>query len=85
MQAVSRTLLHRCESPEAQGLIKELICVCPNCDEPPLATCECDFAQKQRGYIEGALALGFSKEEIVDTLVGKFGTKVLATPPPPKG
>jgi cytochrome c-type biogenesis protein CcmH len=53
---------------------------CPTCNTP-LNVSNAPVAQDMKAYIAKRINLGWSKQRIIDGLVGEFGKDVLATPP----
>jgi cytochrome c-type biogenesis protein CcmH len=53
--------------------------MCPTCGVP-LSQAFSPQAERERSFIRAEIAKGRSKEQIKDTLVSEFGTRVLATP-----
>lgn len=53
---------------------------CPTCNTP-LDVSNAPVAQDMKAYIARRIEAGWSKQRIIDGLVGEFGQQVLATPP----
>ena len=53
---------------------------CPTCNTP-LDVSNAPVAQDMKAYIAVHIRRGETKQQIIDGLVGEFGTEVLATPP----
>lgn len=60
---------------------KELACLCDTCPRRPLDECTCGYAQQQQARIDGLLAEGKTKQEVIDVFVAEFGKRVLSKPP----
>ncbi len=54
--------------------------MCPSCREP-LALAQSVQAEDERDYVRGLIAQGLTKPQIIQALVGQYGTAVLAKPP----
>jgi cytochrome c-type biogenesis protein CcmH len=60
---------------------KELACLCDTCPRRPLDECTCGYAQQQQARIDGLLAEGKTKQQIIDGFIAEFGKHVLSKPP----
>lgn len=60
---------------------KELACLCGTCPRRPLNECTCGYAQQQQKRIDGLLAEGKTKQQVIDIYIAEFGKEVLSKPP----
>jgi cytochrome c-type biogenesis protein CcmH/NrfF len=62
----------------ARAITSQLICPC-SCGEI-LSGCTCDTGKGMQGFVTDALKSGKGKDEIVASLVGKYGEVILGAP-----
>lgn len=71
------------ERLDVDNMAKEFFCTC-GCNML-LSVCEtqmtCSVASSMKGEIQGMINQGMSKQEIIDSMIGKYGNTVLAVPP----
>lgn len=63
---------------EASDLINELMC--PSDCVETLAVCQMPESVQMRAFVKEKVATGWSKQQIVDTLVAQYGERILAAP-----
>ncbi len=63
---------------DAKELINELMC--PSDCVETLAVCQMPEAVSMRNFVKEKADAGWSKQQIVDTLVGQYGERILAAP-----
>ena len=63
---------------DATDLINELMC--PSDCVETLAICQMTEAAQMRDFIKEKVAGGWSKQQVVDTLVAQYGERILAAP-----
>ncbi len=63
---------------DAADLINELMC--PSDCVETLAVCQMPESVQMRAFVKEKVASGWSKQQIVDTLVSQYGERILAAP-----
>jgi cytochrome c-type biogenesis protein CcmH/NrfF len=70
----------RIDNDTERGLFKSLRCQC-GCPDDLLSTCSCGDAEAARDRLRAKLALGETKEQILEEYQHEFGTAALSVPP----
>ncbi|MCK6549490.1 cytochrome c-type biogenesis protein CcmH [Myxococcota bacterium] len=65
----------------ARTVGRDVVCLCGTCPKEPIADCQCGWASQNRRAIQGAIARGMSRDDIVKTYRQAYGDKVLAMLP----
>ncbi|MBQ37418.1 MAG: hypothetical protein CME04_13595 [Gemmatimonadaceae bacterium] len=66
---------------QVKDVAADLVCLCGTCNRESLSTCLCGFATSERDAIGEMLEGGQTRQQIVDSYVGRFGPMGLANPP----
>jgi cytochrome c-type biogenesis protein CcmH len=66
--------------PRVREAASQLACYC-GCSTQSIADCTCGVASKSRGEILASLEEGSSAQQVVDSWVDRFGTRILLEPP----
>jgi cytochrome c-type biogenesis protein CcmF len=70
----------RIDNETERGIFKSLRCQC-GCPDDLLSTCSCGDAERARDRLRAKLALGETKEQIIEEYQHEFGTAALSVPP----
>ena len=80
--SLAMPMAHAQGTPVLDTMAKDFFCTC-GCNYV-LATCEsqmtCDVAKSLKVELAGYISKGMSRDEIIDTMTGKYGNTMLATP-----